>query len=213
MGDRDPAPASGDPKAERARRRARRRLFTLTLLRSALVVVVLVVTYYLLPLDQPISALTGFEFGVGLMVLAGAGYWQVRAVMDSDTPRLRAVQAIAVGLPLLLLLFACTYVLLANSTAHSFTEPISRTDALYFTVTVFATVGFGDIAPVTEVARIITMIQMLIGITAVGIVAKVLLGAVEVAVQRRDAPATGSGSDGPAPGPDATGPGGSVGSE
>jgi voltage-gated potassium channel len=203
----------GEQEAAPALKRKLRRAITLTLLRSSLVVVVLVIAYYLLPLDQPITALTGFEFGVGLMVVAGAAYWQVRAVMDSDTPRLRAIQAIAVGLPLLLLLFASTYVLLANSSAASFNEPLSRTDSLYFTVTVFATVGFGDIVPVSEVARIITTIQMLVGITAVGIVAKVLLGAVQVAVQRRDAPAPDSGSDGPAPGPDATGPGGPAGSE
>lgn len=165
------------------------------LLRSAFVVVVLVVAYYLAPLDQPITARTGLTFGIGLIVLGAAGYWQVRAVMASDTPRLRAIQAIAVGLPLLLLLFACTYVVLAHGSSPSFTEPLSRTDALYYTVTVFATVGFGDITPVSEVARIITMTQMLVGITAVGIVAKVLLGAVQVAVRRREGKASdGSGS-------------------
>jgi hypothetical protein len=32
-----------------------------------------------------------------------------------------------------------------RASAASFTEPLTRTDALYFSVTVFSTVGFGDI--------------------------------------------------------------------
>lgn len=63
--------------------------------------------------------------------------------------------------------------------------PLGRTDALYFTVTVFSTVGFGDIAPRSEFARIITMIQMITGLLVVGLVTKILLGAMQTAVQRR----------------------------
>ena len=49
--------------------------------------------------------------------------------------------------PLFLLLFASTYFLMERASAASFTQPLTRTDALYFTVTVFSTVGFGDISP------------------------------------------------------------------
>ena len=41
----------------------------------------------------------------------------------------------------------------------------------------FATVGFGDIAPVTQVARIVTTLQMLVNVIFVGVVARVLFGA------------------------------------
>ena len=61
---------------------------------------------------------------------------------------------------MLLLVFASVYVQIETNRPNSFTEALSRTDALYFTVTVFATVGFGDIAPKSELARIITMTQM-----------------------------------------------------
>jgi hypothetical protein len=69
----------------------------------------------------------------------------------------------------------------ARDAPQNFTEEISRTDALYFTVTVtvtvFAIVGFGGIAPRTDLARIITMIQMITGLVAVGLVVRVVLGA------------------------------------
>ncbi|GAA1272088.1 hypothetical protein GCM10009609_39020 [Pseudonocardia aurantiaca] len=165
---------------------ARRRLAAASLLRAGAAVTALVVVYYLLPLDRPLKPATLIWFGLGLVGFAAVIAWQVRAIMVSDVPRLRAVQAIAVGLAVLLLLFASIYLRLANDNPDSFTESLSKTDSLYFTITVFTTVGFGDITPRTELARIITMIQMLTGLLVVGVVARILLGAVQTAVQRRE---------------------------
>ena len=69
----------------------------------------------------------------------------------------------------------------------AFTEPLSRTDGLYFTVTTFATVGYGDIAPRTELTRSLVTIQMLVGLIAVGVIAKLVLGAARVAHERNTA--------------------------
>jgi voltage-gated potassium channel len=165
---------------------ARRRLVAVSLLRAGASVTALVVVYYLVPLDRPLQPATLIGFGLGLAGFAAVIAWQVRAILTSDVPRLRAVQAIAVGLAVLLLLFASIYLRIAHENPDSFTEPLSKTDSLYFTITVFATVGFGDITPRTELARIIAMIQMLTGLIVVGLVARILLGAVQTAVQRRE---------------------------
>lgn len=165
---------------------ARRRLVAVSLLRAGASVTALVVVYYLVPLDRPLQPATLIGFGLGLAGFAAVIAWQVRAILTSDVPRLRAVQAIAVGLAVLLLLFASIYLRIAHENPDSFTEPLSKTDSLYFTITVFATVGFGDITPRTELARIITMIQMLTGLIVVGLVARILIGAVQTAVQRRE---------------------------
>jgi uncharacterized membrane protein len=53
-------------------------------------------------------------------------------------------------------------------------------DALYFAVTVFATVGFGDIAAHSQLARGVVTAQMIVDFLFLGIVARVLLGAVKV---------------------------------
>jgi Ion channel len=55
----------------------------------------------------------------------------------------------------LLLLFAGTSVVMAAISVGNFGEPLTRTGALYFTVTVFSTVGFGDITGKTEAARLV----------------------------------------------------------
>jgi voltage-gated potassium channel len=138
----------------------------------------------------------------------------VRTILASNVPRLRAIQTVAVDLPMLLLVFASVCVQIKTNRPNSFTEALSRTDALYFTVTVtvFAPVGFGDIAPKSELARIITMTQMMMGLVALGLVAKIVVGAVQTAVARRE----GAAAVGPtAPGrqdtqqPDASADGGS----
>jgi voltage-gated potassium channel len=157
-----------------------------SVLRSAAVAVLMVVGYYQAPLDRPLDARVAVWLALGLLALAGALVWQVRAITRSGTPRLQAIQAVAVGLPFLLLLYASTYCVMSVDRPASFTEELGRTDALYFTLSVFTTVGLGDIAPASEAARILTMTQMVVGLVAVGAVARILLGAVQVAVDHKD---------------------------
>ena len=75
---------------------------------------------------------------------------------------------------------------MAAISAGNFTQPLTHTDALYFTITVFATVGFGDITPRSELARIITTTQMLFGLVVFGLIVRTLLSAVQMAVRRRE---------------------------
>jgi voltage-gated potassium channel len=180
---------------------ARKRLVVASLLRAVASVTVLVFVYYTVPLDRPLDAATWIGFVLGLLAFAAVIAWEVQAILASDVPRLRAIQSVAIGLPILLLLFASTYLRISRDAPDSFTEALGRTDALYFTVTVFTTVGFGDIAPRSELARILTMFQMLTGLVVVGLVAKVLLGAVQTAVRRRksESPATVIPPDGRQP--------------
>ncbi len=176
------------------RRHPYRRAVVVSVLRSVLTTTVLVVVYYLAPLRLTLDLGTWLRFLALLVLLAVLTVRQVQAILRSDIPRVRAVEAVATGLPILLLVFAAIYVVIDANQPDSFNEALSRTDALYFTVTVFATVGFGDIVPITELARVVTMLQMVTGLLAVGLVVRVVLGAAQVAVRRRNLP-----------GPDATG--------
>jgi len=171
---------------EELTRAGRHRVVAGVLLRAAAAVALLVVGYYLAPLDRPLDTGTLIEFLLALAVVGAVIAWEVRNILISDVPRLRAVQTVAVGVPMLLLVFASVYVQIETSQPNSFSETLSRTDALYFTVTVFSTVGFGDIVPKSELARIVTMSQMLTGLIVLGLVAKVVFGAVQTAVARRE---------------------------
>ncbi|GAA1209653.1 potassium channel family protein [Pseudonocardia alaniniphila] len=146
----------------------------------------LVAVYYLAPLRMTLDLRTWLRFALVLLLLGVLAVRQVQAVLRSETPRVRAIEAAATGLPIFILLFATIYLVIANNRPDSFSETLDRTDALYFTLTVFTTVGFGDIVPRTEVARIVTMLQMVMGLILVGLVARMLLSAVQVAVRRRE---------------------------
>jgi voltage-gated potassium channel len=173
-----------------------RRLVLRALLRASLTAAVLVVLYYALPMTGALTGSAAAVLAVGLLVFAVVISWQVRAIMGSAYPGLRAVEALAAAIPLFLLVFAAAYLMIAGADAAAFSEPLGKTDALYFTVTVFATVGFGDITPRTELARIVTMVQMLGDLLVLGLIVRVMVGAVKAGIQRRGA-ATGGGGDRP----------------
>jgi voltage-gated potassium channel len=165
---------------------AGRRAIAGSLLRSAVTSVVLLVLYYRAPLDRPLDGVTGLLFLAALVLFGAVIAFQLRGILRSRQPRLQAIRALSVGLPLLWVVFASTYWIVAAQQSGAFTEPLNRTDGLYFTITVFSTVGFGDISAVSELARILVTIQMLVGLITVGVIAKLVLGAVQVAVSRRE---------------------------
>jgi voltage-gated potassium channel len=165
---------------------ARRRRRIVQLLWTALSAVPLLTLYYLAPLDGPLDISTLIGFALGLVAFTLVIIWQVRAIASSDAPRLRTVRAVVIGVSTLLVVFAATYSVISNSRPDSFSEPLSRTDALYFTLTVFATVGFGDIAPRTDLARIVTMVQMITGLIAVGLLGKIVLAAMQKGLRRQE---------------------------
>ena len=175
-----------------------RRLVLRALLRALLTAALLVVLYYMLPVGGALSASATVVLALGLLVFAIAIGWQLRAIMRAKYPGLRAIEALGVAIPLFLIVFASAYLLMADSHAGAFTEPLDKTDALYFTITVFSTVGFGDIAPRTTVTRAVTMVQMLGDLLVLGLIVRAMVGAVRVGVQRRDA-ATDGGAAGPSP--------------
>jgi len=157
-----------------------------SMLRSAGSTTALVVIYYLLPLNRSTPVAVTMLI-IGLVILSGLLAYQVRAITRSPYPLLRGVEALATSIPLFLLLFAATYVVLATISASSFSQPLSRTDAIYFTVTVFATVGFGDITAKTEVARLVVTGQMIADLIALGLGVRILLSAVQRGRQRQPA--------------------------
>jgi voltage-gated potassium channel len=161
------------------------RVVARSLLRSACASALLLAAYYVVPLNLPDESAIVWLV-VGLVGVTAVLAWQIQAITTARYPRLRAISALAVGVPLVLVVFAVTYLLIAKDDATAFSTPLDRTGAIYFTVTVFATVGFGDIVPVTTPARVGVIIQMLLDLVLFGVAAKVVLGAVNVGLRRRD---------------------------
>lgn len=189
-------------------RAQRRRLLWWVLVRSLAGVAILVALYYLLPWQDLRAVSVWRSLVVGLLILVAVILLQVRAIVASRYPGLRAVEALAVSAPLSLLMFASTYLILAQDNAANFsTHQLTRTDALYFTVTVFSTVGFGDITATSQSARVFVMVQMVLDLVILGLGVQVYRGAAAAGRQRsqsaggalpqaKDLPAQGEGTKG-----------------
>jgi voltage-gated potassium channel len=154
-----------------------------------------VALYYLLPLDHAATATTELVLAAGLVVLAGIAAWEVRAIVGADYPVVRAIEALGFTVPLFLLLFSMVYFLMEHHSPGNFSQPLTRTDALYFTVTTFSTVGYGDITARSQAARLVVTLQMLADLVVLGFGVKVFLGAAQTGRRRRGAArATASGA-------------------
>ena len=169
----------------------------LGILRSLFASTGVLVLYLVLPLDREFTAGTLAALGAGVLAMGLLVAVQVRSILRSPHPALRAVEGIALSLPLFLLLFAATYTVLSGTDPDAFTEPLSRGDSLYFVVTVFATVGFGDISAVSSVARLLVTVQMVGDLVLIGLVLRVFMTAVDRgrrrAAEREETPSAGRG--------------------
>jgi voltage-gated potassium channel len=150
-----------------------------TAVRAVVTASMLVALYYVLPLDDlsGTSAVAGLT--IAILIFLCLVTWQVRSILRSAHPETRALQALVVVLPLFILMFASAYYVMAD-----FSEALTRSDALYFTVTVFSTVGFGDVSAQSETTRLVVTAQMILDLIFLGVGIRVILGAVQRSKKR-----------------------------
>jgi voltage-gated potassium channel len=148
-------------------------------LRAVVTASVLTALYFLLPLDRLSESTAVAVLAVGLVAILGLMVWQVRAIIRSGHPGLRGLESLFVSVPLFILVFAALYFLMSQDDPSTFTSELSRTDALYFTVTTFVTVGYGDLTALAQSARLIVTAQMMLDLILLGIGVRVILDAVQ----------------------------------
>jgi voltage-gated potassium channel len=173
-----------DTAAPLSTRRQRRRVVVLATLRTLATIAIVVTLYYLLPMDRSMDDAAAAGLALGVVGLVAVVALQVWTISRSKYPTARGIEALAFTIPLYVLLFATTYYLMARAQPTAFSAPISRTDAMYFSSTVFTTVGFGDITAKSETARVIVTLQMMLDLVALGLAVRLVLNAVKVGQQR-----------------------------
>ncbi len=142
--------------------------------------------YYLLPLSQGVAGPDDvIRILVAAAVFVAIVFWQVRQIMRADLPALRALEAVGFVIPLFLCSYAAIYVLLSLGSPDNFSEPLTRSAALYFAIVVFGTVGFGDIFPSTDLARLVVSSQILGGLIFIAAVVRVFLAATKFTLEHK----------------------------
>jgi voltage-gated potassium channel len=174
------------------RRSGRRGLIRVTT-QSLLAIAVVLVTYYVAPNSASIVVGSAVCVVAFLVVVA----FELRAVVRNPQPVARAAVAMARVVPLFIVSFAWGYLAMSTKAPGTFSEPLTKSGALYFTITVLSTVGFGDITPVTDAARLTVSAQMICDLVVIGIIVKLIVGVAKTARARK----MGAGSEGIQPSP------------
>lgn len=168
-----------------ASRREAWKLGVALLVRVLLTVSALVAAYFLIPTrssgagsDLPWLILDLVVFGLIVAV-------RVPAIVKSKYPVVRAVETLALLVTVYLLIFARSYLSNSLSDPSGFSQPLDNVTALYFTVTVFATVGFGDIVARNEFMQLLVTVQMLLNLAVLGLLIRLITSAARRGIASR----------------------------
>ncbi len=121
------------------------------------------------------SGLRAFlRLGADIALVGAVFVWQIRRIAMAELPELRAVEALGIVIAVFLVAFSAIYPAMSHNEARTFSQPLDHIKALYFTITIFSTVGFGDITPRTDDARQVVSAQMLLDLAIIGVVERLL---------------------------------------
>jgi voltage-gated potassium channel len=153
-----------------------------TLVRSALTVAGLLALYAVIPVPGQREPLwfTLLMALVGLAVLAYAFITLAQRAQraqqggtESNETAVR-IEALVAVLYAFVVFMSLVYLGLASKSGE-FDELHTRVDALYFTMSTIATVGFGDVHATGQAARLVVTIQIFLDLIFVGLVARIIL--------------------------------------
>lgn len=184
------APMSSSPMSNAPQPGVPPRVAVRSILQIVLVIAVLLAGYWIIPLHPESAAVTAAVWAAVLAfgLLGLAFLRQARRIFRSEYPMLAAAETLVILLAVFLIGFAFVYLALSASDPSSFSQPLNRTGALYFAVTVLSTVGFGDITPTADGTRWVVMAQMLIDIGLIAGALRLIVGLARRADQRRQSP-------------------------
>ena len=163
--DRDEAPSFG--------------IILRAVLRVVAILALLFVGYALLPGTEETSWSRILTFSIVLVALVVLMVYEMRSILRSKYPAMRAVEVLVTVLGLFLVVFSVVYLSMSHASGQTFNTPLDHVRALYFTVVVFGTVGFGDIVAKTDGARLVVTIQILLDLLLIGLFVRLVLGAVQ----------------------------------
>ena len=145
--------------------------------------------FYLLPIGHESGLRALLRLGADIALVVVVFVWQIRRIAVAELPELRAIEALGIVIAVFLIAFSAIYLAMSHQLAGNFTQPLDHTQALYLTITVFSTVGFGDITPKTDAARLVVSAQMLLDLVVIGAVVRLLFNAAKSRIRPESQPA------------------------
>jgi voltage-gated potassium channel Kch len=100
-------------------------------------------------------------------------FWKVGRIRQAVHPLGEALAVLSLLVSLVIVGFAGSYYSMSIY-SEGFPSIHTRLDALYFTVVTLGTVGYGDIAPVSQGARALVTFQILVNLSLIATLIRVL---------------------------------------
>ena len=162
-----------------------RSAIALTIARSVLLFSAVIYLYYVFPFGGgTMNSAAWIRLALGFLFFALTVFLVARKVWNAKHPQLGAVEALAVAFPRFICVYAGVYLGLSHQYPAAFSEVLTHTSSLYFTVVTFGTVGFGDIRPVTDVARLVVTSQILVDVLFVAFIVRGIFALSKRAIER-----------------------------
>jgi hypothetical protein len=133
--------------------------------------------FCVLPIGHESGLRAFLRLGLDIALIGAVFAWQIRRISVAELPELRAVEALGIVIVVFLVLFSGIYLAMSHDAPRTFSQALDHIQALYFTITVFSTVGFGDITPRTDTARVLVSIQMLLDLVIIGAAVRLIFSA------------------------------------
>ena len=133
--------------------------------------------YFALPIGRESGLRALVRLGTDIALVGAVVFWQLRRISQALLPELRSIEGLGVIVAVFLVAFSSTYLAMSHQAATTFTMSLDHVRALYFTISVFSTVGFGDITPRTDAARLVVSAQMLLDLVVIGAVVRIIFNA------------------------------------
>jgi voltage-gated potassium channel len=181
-GGRHPGPVAEEALIEAA---LRPRAVLRVLVRVVLILGATLAAYVLLPVESGSAPAVGVVAALGLVVVLAVFFAQFGRIERAQRPGVAALEALALVGGMYLTLFAFIYVSLSAGSPDAFSQGLDKVAGIYFSVTILATVGFGDIAPLSPAARVLVTVNMVINVVLIGSAVKLLGGKVQSVRERR----------------------------
>jgi voltage-gated potassium channel len=138
-------------------------------LKVVLLPLAVLLVYFVVPVDSE-RAPVGVLLGVVLSIAALAGVVVVVATEARGAQRRLSGWHLVLVLEIVLVVFSFVYYLVADQDPQQFTGLVTRLDALYFSTTTTATVGFGDVHATGQLGRGVVTLHMVFNIVFIAAV-------------------------------------------
>lgn len=147
-------------------------------LRNLATLAVVLVVYFAAPVGELPSAwavvLSVLGLIAGCAVLGALIVGQIRRHLRAGHDESVRLQSLLTLVYVSIVLFALGYFALERAADRQFADLDTKVDALYFTMSTLATVGFGDVHATGQIARALVTVQMVFNLVFIGALVSVL---------------------------------------